>query len=73
MSLIIGIVKIRRADSLSGFLGFEGGDIQHFADRLFKAALGHADVVRGDARAAMGRQTIEPAGADRIMQLGVDQ
>jgi hypothetical protein len=71
MSLIIGIVEIGRADSLSGFLGFE--DIQHFANRLFKATFGHADVVGSDARAAMGRQTIEPAGADRIMQLGVDQ
>jgi hypothetical protein len=46
---------------------------EDFADHLLQTALGHPDVLGGDSRATMGCQAVKPAGAQRIVQLGVNE
>jgi hypothetical protein len=47
--------------------------IQDLSDRLLEATLGLADIVRGDAGPAMRHQSVQPAGTEGIMQLGIDE
>jgi hypothetical protein len=47
--------------------------IQDLGDCLFEAALGLTDIVRGDAGPAMRHQSVQPAGTEGIMQLGIDE
>jgi hypothetical protein len=48
-------------------------EVEDLFDGLLEAALGLADVEGSNAGAAMCCEAIQPAGAQRIMQLGVDQ
>jgi hypothetical protein len=60
--------------STSGVLGREDlGAREDFADGLLQAAFGHADVIRGDARAPMRGESIHATRRDGVVKLGVDQ